>query len=288
MNETSKGTIHRREFVANSIASAAVGWGYLAFGLRVPLAEVQGEPKPPGTEKNLEAQGRVVTLEAKPEPISIDTEKTAVMVVDMQNDFGSRGGMFDRAGIDISMIQRAIGPTAKVLASAREAGVKIIYLKMAYSPDLSDLGAPHSVNRVRHLRLGVGETIRAPDGSESRILIRDTWNTDIVPELKPEPDDVIVYKTRFSGFYETNLDAMLKELAVRHLIITGCTTSICVESTVRDAMFRDYLCVLLADCMNEPIGYGLPRSNHDASLMATEVLLGWVSGSDHFISALRV
>ena len=105
-----------------------------------------------------------------------------MIVVDMQNDFGSKGGMFVRAGIDISGIQKAVEPTAKVLAAARRAGVKIIYLKMGYKPDLSDLGAPNSVNRVRHLRLGVGEKITAPDGKESRIRIHDTWNTDMVVE----------------------------------------------------------------------------------------------------------
>jgi hypothetical protein len=131
-----------------------------------------------------DTKSRVVRLDAKPEPIEIDTARTAVIVCDMQNDFGTKGGMFDRAGLDISMIQRVVGPTAKVLASARQAGIKIIYLKMGYSPDLSDLGAPDAVNRMRHLRFGVGKTIRAPDGSESRILIRDTWNTDIVPESR--------------------------------------------------------------------------------------------------------
>jgi ureidoacrylate peracid hydrolase len=194
---------------------------------------------------------------------------------------------FDRAGIDISGIQKAVAPTARVLVSARRAGIKIVYLKMAYLPDLSDLGAPDSANRARHLRLGVGTTVDAPDGSKSRILIRDTWNTDIVPELKPESGDDVVYKTRFSGFYNTDLDARLRKTDVRHLIVTGCTTSICVDSTVRDAMFRDYLCVLLADCMSEPIGDGLPRNNHDASLLAVEVLLGWVSGSDQFVDALQ-
>ena len=230
--------------------------------------------------------GRVVTIDAKPAPTAVDTAKTAVIVVDMQNDFGAKGGMFDRAGIDISGIQKAVGPTEKVLAAARAAGIPIVYLKMGYRPDLSDLGAPDSVNRTRHMRMDVGRTVRAPDGRESRILIRDTWNTDIVPPLAPQSDDLIVYKTRFSGFYQTELDARLKEMGIRHLIVTGCTTSICVESTVRDAMFRDYLCVLLADCMSEPIGYGLPRSNHESSLLATEVLFGWVSGSVEFIRAL--
>ena len=239
------------------------------------------------TGKPDEAKGRLMSLDAKPEAITFDPAKTAVIVVDMQNDFGSKGGMFDRAGIDISGIQKTVGPTAKVLAAARKAGVKIIYLKMGYKADLSDLGAPNSVNRVRHLRLGVGEKVTAPDGKESRILIRDTWNTDIVPALKPQPGDDVIYKTRFSGFFETDLDARLKKLGVTHLVITGCTTSICVDSTVRDAMFRDYLCVLLADCMSEPIGHGLPRSNHDASLLSTEVLLGWVSDSERFLKAVQ-
>src|SRR5437868_13825517 len=95
--------------------------------------------------------GRQAIIEASPEPITIDTAKTAVIVVDMQNDFGSKGGMFDRAGIDISGIQKAVGPTAKVLAAARKAGIRIIYIKMGFRPDLSDMGALDSVNRVRHL-----------------------------------------------------------------------------------------------------------------------------------------
>ena len=221
-------------------------------------------------------------------PVSIDAAKTVIIVCDMQNDFGTKGGMFDRAGIDITMIQRAVGPTARVLASARRAGVKIVYLKMGFRPDLSDLGASDSVNRIRHLEgFKVGQTIRAPDGRESRILIRDSWGTDIVPELKPQPEDVVVFKHRFSGFYETELDATLKRLKVKHLIFTGCTTSVCVESTIRDAMFRDYLPVLLADCTGEPIGYHFPRSNHQASLLSIETLLGWVSGSEQFVKALE-
>jgi len=234
-----------------------------------------------------DAKSRIIRIDAKPEPIAIDTAKTAVIVVDMQNDFGSKGGMFDRAGIDISGIQKVVGPTAKVLASARRAGVKIIYLKMGFRPDLSDLGSPDSPNRVRHLGVfKVGETIRAPDGRESRILIRDTWNTDIVPELKPQAADVVLYKHRFSGFYQTDLDARLKQLGIKYIVVTGCTTSVCVESTIRDAMFRDYLCVLLSDCTSEPIGEGLARSNHEASLLTIQVSLGWVSSSDEFIKAL--
>lgn len=234
-----------------------------------------------GNERN-----GVVEIEAKPSPVTLDTSACAVIVIDMQNDFGTEGGMFHRAGIDISMIQRAVEPTRRVLAAARGAGIPVVYLKMAFKPDLSDAGPVHSPNLARHLRLGVGESVAAPDGSDSRVLVRDTWNTDIVADLAPAPDDVVLYKHRFSGFFETELDDILERLGARHLIITGCTTSICVESTIRDAMFRDYSCVLLEDCTGEPIGNGLLRSNHEASLLAIQLLLGWTSSSQEFIRAL--
>src|SRR6266478_3272601 len=241
-----------------------------------------------GAASAAEPKNEMVTLNAKPEAIAIDPARSAVIVVDMENDFAAKGGMFERAGVDISGAQNVIAPTAKVLPAAREAGLKIIYLKMGYRPDLSDLGATDSVNRTRHLKLGVGQKIQAPDGRESRVLIRDMWDTDIVPELRPQASDIVLYKTRFSGFYQTDLDAMLKKLGIKYLIVTGVTTSICVESTVRDAMFRDYLCVLLRDCMSEPIGHDLPRTNHEASLLNVEVLLGWVSDSEQFVKAFPI
>ena len=228
----------------------------------------------------------MITLDARPAPVILEPATSAVLVVDMQNDFGARGGMLDRLGIDISMIQRAVSPTANVLAAARLAGIPVVYLKMGFAADLSNLGAVDSPNRVRHLWAGVGERITAPDGTQSRILIRDTWNTDILPELEPKAGDAVIYKHRYSGFYETDLDATLQRMGAKTLIVTGCTTSVCVESTVRDAMFRDYHCVLLADCMGEPIGDGLSRSNHDASLLVLQLQFGWISGSDELIKAL--
>jgi ureidoacrylate peracid hydrolase len=230
--------------------------------------------------------GRVLRLNARPEPVEIDLARSAVIVVDMQNDFCSPGGMFDRAGIDISVNQVTVGPTARVLAAAREMGTRIVYLKMGFLPDLSDAGPADAPNLIVHRRLSVGETVQAPDGRESRILIRDTWNTDIIPELEPQPDDIVIYKTRYSGFYKTELDTILKEHGIKYLIVTGCTTSICVESTIRDAMFRDYSCVLLADCAAEPLGYATPRSNHEASLLNIQALFGWVSESNALLDAL--
>jgi ureidoacrylate peracid hydrolase len=231
-------------------------------------------------------KSQVVTLDAKPSAIEIDCARTAVIVVDMQNDFGAEGGMLHRAGIDISMIQSAVAPTAATLKAARSSGIRVVYLKMAFRPDLSDAGLPESPNRVRHLLFGVGQDIQSPTGAASRILIRDTWNTEILAQLTPQPGDTVLYKHRSSGFYQTDLDARLQGMGIRYLIVTGCTTSACVESTIRDAMFRDYSCVLLADCTAEPIGHDLPRSNHDGSLLLIQNLFGGVSHSDEFVRAL--
>jgi len=229
---------------------------------------------------------RSVTVEARPEPVTIDTARTAALVVDMQNDFGAKGGMFDRAGIDISITRSVIEPTAKVLASVRKAGIPVVYLKQGHRPDLSDLGASDSPHRIKHLPMAVGTTVTAPDGRESRVLIRDTWNTDILDEVKPDFGDTVMYKTRYSGFYGTDLDSVLRARDVKWLIVTGATTSVCVESTVRDAMFRDYRCILLGDCTGEPIGHEFSRSNHEASLLTIQTLFGWVSSSAEVIRAL--
>ena len=232
------------------------------------------------------AGNATLSIEAQPHSLNIDPSRTAIIVVDMQNDFGSEGGMFARAGIDISPIQAAVAPTARVLDMARRTGMPVVYLKMAFAGDLSNAGGPEAPNRMLHLRLGVGESVTTPDGGESRILIKDTWNTEILTELTPHPGDLIIVKHRFSGFFETNLDARLKDLGVTTLVFTGCTTSVCVESTLRDAFFRDYRCLVLADCTAEPIGHGLERSNHDASLFLIQLMFGWVSDSRALIEAL--
>ena len=229
---------------------------------------------------------RVVSFPARPQPVSIDIGRSGVLVIDMQNEFGSAGGMFDRAGIDVSIIKHAIAPTAAVLEAARMNGVPVIYLKMQHRTDMSDMGREDSPHRIKHGFFGVGETNVAPDGSSNRVLIEGYWGTEIIPELSPQPGDLIVAKHRYSGFFETELDSILRGRDIRHLIVTGCTTSVCVESTIRDAMFRDYQCCLLADCTGEPVGNSNSRGNHEASLLTIELLLGWVSESRHFIEAL--
>jgi ureidoacrylate peracid hydrolase len=179
-----------------------------------------------------------------------------------------------------------VAPTMVVLAAARAAGLLVVYLKMGFMPDLADAGFPHSPTWIKHVPLRAGAETTAPDGTPGRILVRDCWNTEILPELAPKPGDLVLWKHRYSGFYQTGLDEALRGRGVDTLIVTGCTTSVCVESTIRDAMFRDYRCLLLEDCTAEPIGAGLPRGNHDASLLVLEILFGWIAGSAAFCAAV--
>ena len=164
---------------------------------------------------------RLITLAAKPEPVRIEAGRAAVLVVDMQNDFGARGGMFDRAGIDIAPIQSAVEPTARVLEAARAAGLPVVYLVMQFHPDLSDAGAPDSPNWIKHAPLGLGAEVPAPGGRPGRVLVEGTWNTEILSRLAPRPGDLVVPKRRYSGFFETDLDSILRARDVRHLLDEG-------------------------------------------------------------------
>jgi ureidoacrylate peracid hydrolase len=231
----------------------------------------------------------ILTLPARSAPIDLDPSRTALIVVDMQNDFLSKGGMFDRAGIDIGPANAIVPAVAAVIAAARAAGIPVIYLKQQHAADLSDAGSADSPHYLVHKnRMRLGQSFPAPDGTTGRILVERTWNTEIVDPLKPEPGDIVIGKHRYSGFFETSLDARLRALGIRTLLITGTTTSVCVESTVRDATFRDYRPVVLADCFAEPIAADAARTNHEASLLTIELLFGWVGRSADVIAALGV
>jgi ureidoacrylate peracid hydrolase len=234
----------------------------------------------------MDQMSSTVAVGAKPDSIVVDPRRTAIVVVDMQNDFAASGGMFDRAGIPIEAIQAIAEPIRVVLDAGRAAGMRAVFLKMQFAADLSDAGPPDAPNRIKHRPLRVGESMQSPTGVSGRILIEGTWNTEIIAALTPGPDDLVVSKYRYSGFYETDLDRLLRAAGVDTLIFAGATTSVCVESTLRDAFYRDYRCLLLSDCTAEPIGSQFARSNHEASLLVIETLFGWVADSSSLVAAL--
>ena len=164
---------------------------------------------------------QLCSITASPEPISFDPATTALVVIDMQNDFGSHGGMFDLAGLDIAPIKTLVPRISEVLNAARFAGLLVVYTRQEHDADLNDFGKSDAPHRIKHSRMQVGKSITAPDGAPSRILIRDTWNTAIVPELAPQPGDVVISKHRYSAFFETQLELGAQDPRDRHAHLHG-------------------------------------------------------------------
>lgn len=226
----------------------------------------------------------ILKVEARPFALELDPRQTAVIVVDMQQGFFGTGGAWNRAGADVSNAQAIVAPIAQVLAAAREVGMPIIYATM--NLDEPEQGAEPGYWTAERLSRWVtaGEP-KLPMDHSGR-LQPGVKESDILPELTPQLGEVIIVKPRHSAFYNTELDATLKKLGVTTLLFTGGTTSICVESTLRDAFFRDYRCLLLTDCTAELIGNRLPRTNHEASLLLVELVYGWVTESSALMQAL--
>ena len=217
-------------------------------------------------------------LDARPEPVAIDPLRSALIVVDMQNAFASKQGMLDLAGADISAAPRVILLAKQALETARGAGVPIFYLQMGYRPDLSDSGGPESPNW--HKELGIRMMNRQPE-LRGKLVTVGGWDFEIVSDLKPRPNDVVITKTRYSGFANTPLDDELKKRGVRYVFFTGIATNVCVESTLRDAFFLDYWPILIADA-----AMGSDAQGHEAALKNVESFFGWTVTTTEFIRAL--
>jgi nicotinamidase-related amidase len=199
----------------------------------------------------------------------VNRKHTAVIVVDMQNDFCKAGWTFDRLGIDISMYPPMLPRLSRLLTGARDIGVQVIYIQMSVLPNrMSDSPAQIRFNLRLHL---------ASHGATQPLLytIEDTPGQEIIAELAPEPGDLVVRKYRSSGFWGTNLDMLLRSNGIETVIVTGCTTEGCVESTARDAMFKDYYVVLPEDC----VASDDPRQ-HEASLFLMRHRFDVVSSDD--------
>jgi ureidoacrylate peracid hydrolase len=222
---------------------------------------------------------KLITINAKPEPIEIDLHRTAVIVVDMQNAFISKGGMFDISGRDLSAAEGVIENNRRILDAARKAGCKIVYLKMSYDPDYSNSGGPESPNW--HKELGLIMMRRNPE-CRGKFVTKGSWDEEICEELKPQPGDIVVRKQRYSGFAGTNLDLVLKTHRIKYCIYTGVATNVCVESTLRDGFFLDYWPIIASDAVNH-VG---PAITQEATLWNVEALFGWVTATDDFLKAV--
>lgn len=216
-----------------------------------------------------------ITLPCRPEPLEIDPTKTAVIVIDMQNAYASPGGYLDLAGFDISGAAKVIENTKGVLEVARRAGVQVIYFQNGWDPDYVEAGGPGSPNFHKSNAL---KTMRARPELEGTLLARGTWDYELVDELKPQPGDIQLHKTRYSGFFNSQLDSVLRSRGIRNLVFVGIATNVCVESTLRDGFFLEYFGIVLEDATHQ----AGPDFVQKAALYNIETFFGWVSSVADF------
>ncbi|KQO78787.1 pyrimidine utilization protein B [Methylobacterium sp. Leaf88] len=228
-----------------------------------------------------DAEGRQggITLAARPEPIAFDGSATALIVVDMQNAYTSPGGYLDLAGFDVSGTGPVVAQIARAVTAARSAGIRIVWFQNGWDPDYVEAGGPGSPNWHKSNAL---KTMRAQPGMNERLLAKGTWDYALVDALRPEPGDIVLGKPRYSGFYNTQLDSLLRAAGIRTLIFTGIATNVCVESTLRDGFFLEYFGIVLADATHQ----AGPPALQAGALANIETFFGWVSDVAAFEAAV--
>ncbi len=220
---------------------------------------------------------QTVSIAAEPYAFAFVPACCALLIVDMQRDFLEPGGFGESLGNDVTLLRRTIAPIQKLLAAWRAHGLQVMHTREGHRPDLMDL-PPAKRHRGRGTRL-IGDP-----GPMGRILIRGEPGHEIIPQLGPLPAEPVIDKPGKGAFYATDLHAILQNRSIRQLIVTGVTTEVCVNTTVREANDRGYDCLVPADCVDsyfpEFHAAGL------AMIKAQDGIFGWVSHSDKILAAL--
>jgi ureidoacrylate peracid hydrolase len=237
------------------------------------------EETPLVVERPGQAERRSVVLPARPEPIRVSADDTAIVVIDMQNAYASEGGYVDLAGFDISGARGTIGAIAKVLETARGAGMPVIYLQNGWDPDYVEAGGPGSPNWHKSNAL---KTMRARPELSGQLLARGGWDYELVDALAPQPGDIRLHKTRYSAFFNSQLDSVLRARGIKTIVFVGIATNVCVESTLRDGFHLEYFGIMLEDATHH-LG---PPAMQDATVYNVEKFFGWVSNVTDFCGAI--
>ena len=221
-----------------------------------------------------------IMLACRPEPIAVPASKTAVIVVDMQNAYASKGGYLDLAGFDISGAAKVIANTKAVLDTARAAGMTVIFFQNGWDCDYVEAGGPGSPN---YHKSNAMKTMRSRPELQGKLLAKGGWDYALIDELPPQKGDIVISKPRYSAFFNTNLDSTLRARGIRSLVFTGIATNVCVESTLRDGFFLEYFGVVLHDATH----HAGPDFMQKAALFNIEKFFGWMSSVDEFRTALQ-
>lgn len=221
---------------------------------------------------------KVITVDAEPYPFEFVPETCALLIIDMQRDFLEPGGFGEMLGNDVSQLRSTIAPNQTLLATWRKWGMHVIHTREGHRPDLGCL--PHA-KKVR----GKSEKTIGDHGPMGRILVRGEAGHDLIPELYPVFGESVIDKPGKGAFYSTDLHAILMNRGIKQLVVTGVTTEICVNTTVREANDRGYDCLVPADC----VGSYFPDMHAAGLQMIKEQggILGWVTDSEKILAALK-
>ncbi|OLP20348.1 isochorismatase [Leptolyngbya sp. 'hensonii'] len=223
---------------------------------------------------------RLLTLPADTKELRLDLAKAALLVIDMQNDFCHPEGWLASIGVDVTPARKPIEPLKQLLPDLRSAQVSILWVNWGNRPDLLNIGAG-----LRHVYNPTGEGVGLGDPLPTRgakVLTQGSWAAAVVEELVQDPQDIWVDKYRMSGFWDTPLDSILKNLGCTTLFFAGVNADQCVLATLMDANFLNYDCILLRDCT--------ATTSPDYCLQATiynvNQCFGFVSDSSHLIKGI--
>jgi nicotinamidase-related amidase len=216
-------------------------------------------------------------VQAEPEPISIDVDRTALVIIDMQRDFLLPGGFGESLGNDVSRLTAAVRPCAWLLEVARARRMLVIHTREGHRPDLTDAPKAKVERGVPTMRIGAV-------GPMGKILVRGEPGHDIVAELYPREGEPVIDKPGKGSFYATDLHLILQNKGIENLIVCGVTTEVCVHTTVREANDRGYRCIVPGDCCASYF-----QEFHDVGLKMIKAqggIFGWVTDSARVLQAL--
>jgi nicotinamidase-related amidase len=221
-----------------------------------------------------------ITLRSLPQQVSIDLHRTVLMVIDMQNDFCAPGGWVDHLGVDYTPDRTPIAPLQRLIPVLRDAGTRIVWVNWGNRPDLANM-PPNQLHLYKPQGTGIGLGDPLP-GHGARVLEKDSWAADIVKELQPAATDIKVDKHRISGFWDTPLDSILRNLGTRTILFAGVNTDQCVFCSLTDANFLGYGCVLLEDCCATTS----PAFCTEATVWNVKKCFGFVTDSNDVLAQL--
>jgi len=219
----------------------------------------------------------MIQVRAEPYDFAFAPGGCALVIIDMQRDFLEPGGFGAMLGNDVSLLRPAIAANRRLLEAWRLARLPVIHTREGHRPDLADLPPAKQARGRGASRIGDA-------GPMGRILVRGEPGHDIVPELAPQPGEPVIDKPGKGAFHATDLHAILQARGITQLVVTGVTTEVCVNTTVREANDRGYDCLVVAECC----GSYFPEF-HEAGLKmiaAQGGIFGWVGHLDDLLSTL--